>query len=291
MCGGERWPASNTSWIRMRAAIEACAAAGGRRQTLSVEYCHAGEQEREELRRCKAAAAVAAAAAAAASPASGGHRQVLAVSSCAAPSGCAAWIAELADVWRTTGDVQANWASITSNLDGNNENAAAARPGHYCDPDMLVLGQPGVSLTEAQTQFGAWALVAAPLLLSVDLTQPLPAGVLAIATNAEVIAVSQDAAQVQGVRVSAAAPDGAECWARPLAPRAGDSQTVAALLINRGAERASVSCSWAELGLPAAAAASVRDTYHGADLGSFSGAFAHDLDGHESLLVVLSVKA
>ena len=221
----------------------------------------------------------------------GGHRQVLAVSSCAAPSGCAEWIAELADVWRTTGDVQANFASILSNLDGNDANAAAARPGKYCDPDMLVLGQPGVSLVEAQTQFGAWALVAAPMLLSVDLTQPLPAGVLAIATNAEVIAVSQDAAQVQGVRVSAAAPDGAECWARPLAPRAGDSQNVAALLVNRGAARASVSCSWAELGLPAAASASVRDTYHAVDLGAFSGAFARDLDAHESLLVTLAVKA
>jgi hypothetical protein len=243
-CGGTRWPNSNTTWIRMRAAIEACVAAGGRRQVLSVEYCDAG-------------------------------------------TGCAAWISNLADLWRTTGDVQANWASITSNLDHNNENAAASRPGKYNDPDMLVLGQPGVSLTEAQTQFGAWALVTAPMLLSLDVRQTLAPGILDIATNAEVLAVSQDAAQAQGVRVSAAAPNGQECWARPLAPRAGQKQLVAALLINRGSVRENATCAWADVGLSAAAA--VRDTYHHTDLGSFDGFFSVELDSHESLLVTLAV--
>jgi alpha-galactosidase len=245
-CGGTRWPASNTSWIRMRSAIEACAAAGG-------------------------------------------HRQILGASSCEAGSGCAVWIGDLADLWRTTGDVQANWASIMSNLDRNNANAAASRPGKYNDPDMLVLGQPGVSLTEAQTQFAAWALVTAPLLLSLDIRQDLAAGVLEIATNAEVLAVSQDAAQVQGVRVSAAAPYGQECWARPLAPRVGQRQLVAALLLNRDSARANATCTWADLGLSSAAA--VRDTYNHENLGTANGSFTAELESHASLLVTLAVVA
>ena len=66
--------------------------------------------------------------------------------------------------------------------------------------------------------------ITAPLLLSLDLTQPVAPALLAVALNSEVLAVSQDAAQAQGVRVSVAAPVGTECWARPLAPRAGQRQ-------------------------------------------------------------------
>ena len=269
-CGGDRWPDQNTSWIRMRAAIEACAAISGRRQTLSVEYCRAGQQGGQP---CEAAAR------------GPGRRQLLAASSCSAraPTGCAEWIADVADLWRTTPDVQASWASISANLDGNNANAAAARPGKYCDPDMLLLGAPGVSLAEARTQFAAWALVAAPLLLSLDLTRAdVDPAVLAIATNAEVIAVSQDAAQVMGVRVSPASPEGAECWARPLA-----DGSVAALLVNRSPAAADAACSWAELGLkdPAGAAA-VRDLWAHTDLGNFTSGFtAAALAPHASMLV------
>jgi alpha-galactosidase len=240
LCGGARGPSVNESWIRMRAAIEACASSGGRRQRLSVEYCRAGD--------------------------------------------CEAWVAGVADLWRTTGDVQANFFSIMSNLDGNNAAAAAARPGKYCDPDMLVLGQPGVSLAEARTQVGAWAVVAAPLLLSLDLTRAdLDPALLAVAANAEVLAVSQDAAQVMGVRVSPANATGAECWARPLAGGA-----VAALLVNRAETAGSAACTWAQLGLPPGPAA-VRDLWAHAALGNFSDSFtAHALPPHASMLVTVA---
>ena len=217
--------------------------------------------------------------------ASGGREQLLSVEYCEAGSDddCAAWVSGVADLWRTSPDVQANFLSFMSNLDRNDANVAAQRPGKYNDPDMIVAGLPGVSIREAQTQFGAWSIAAAPILLSVDLTQPLPPGVLQIVSNAEVLAVSQDAAQVQGVRVSAPAPSAGECWARPLA-----DGSVAALLVNRGdAAAVDVTCSWAELGLKdPAAPASVRDLWRGADLGSFSGGFtAAALAPHASMLV------
>ena len=245
LCGGARWPAVNTSWIKLRHAIDACPA---RRLVLSVEYCNS--------------------------------------------AACAPWVSTLADLWRTTGDVQANFASILSNLDNNNAMSEAQRSGKYNDPDLLVVGLPGVSLAEAQTQFGAWALVAAPLLLSLDITQPLPAGVLAIITNKEVLAVSQDAAQVQGVRVSPPAPDGQECWARPLAPPAGAAGAtvyMAALLLNRADQPAVATCTWAQLGLDPAASATVRDLYAQADRGIATSEFSQRLAPHASLLITLTV--
>ncbi len=105
---------------------------------------------------------------------------------------------------------------------------------------------------------------------------------LAVLSAPEVIAVDQDALGVQGVRVSAAAPDGSECWARPLA-----DGSVAALLLNRALVTADVTCTWAELGLHApAGAASVRDLWARADLGSFNASFtARALPSHASMLV------
>ena len=87
---------------------------------------------------------------------------------------------------------------------------------------------------------------------------------------------------MQGVRVSAAAPSGGECWARPLA-----DGTVAALLLNRGLTPANVTCTFSELGLKnPTGAATVRDLEARADLGSFTASYtAHALASHAAMLV------
>lgn len=202
------------------------------------------------------------------------------------------WCAELVDLWRTTGDVQANFASILNNLDENDKLASLMRPGRYNDADLLVLGNQGVLLQEAQVQFSAWAIVASPLLFSFDVTGPVDSGVLALLTNSEVIAVSQDAAQIQGVRVSAAAPAGVECWARPLAPTPGVRAAVAALIINRaplGSPSVNGTCTWEDLGLPAGASASVRDLYAHSDAGNATGAITALVPPHASQMFKLIV--
>jgi alpha-galactosidase len=242
----------NTSWVNFRKGIDSCAAAGGRNMVLSVEYCDGGE--------------------------------------------CADWVASLVDLWRCSGDIQANWPSMMHNLDAANANVAAQRPGKYNDPDMLVLGLPGVSLLEAQSQIGAWAVIAAPMLLSLDLTQPQPPALLALILNKEVIAVSQDAGRVQGVRVSAANASGTECWARPLAAGAraggGGPPPLAVLLLNRGDAPSGASCSWAELGIPAGAAAAVRDLWAGKDLNPAVGAVSVGaLPPHGSALLLVVAAA
>ena len=67
--------------------------------------------------------------------AKGGHPMVLSVESCSDPRGCGVWLPKLANVWRTTGDIQATFASVLSNLDANNKMASIARPGAWNDAD------------------------------------------------------------------------------------------------------------------------------------------------------------
>ena len=213
--------------------------------------------------------------------AAGGKPIVLSVESCGNAQ-CGAWIGGLANLWRTTGDIQATWASVMSNLDNNNKMAPFAGPGHWCDPDMLQVGDAGLSPDEARSHFSAWAVIAAPLLISADVVSGLDAATLAILSAPEVIGIDQDPLGVQGVRVSVAAPQGAECWARPLA-----DGSVAALLLNRASTAGPVTCTWAELGLKVpTGSARVRDLWARKDLGTFTAAFTTPmLATHASMLV------
>ena len=245
-CGGTRYPLTNTSWIKFRSGLDACASAGGPRMLMSVEYCKSGE--------------------------------------------ACSWISGLADLWRCSADIQANWVSVMNNLDAANANAAVASPGHYNDADMLVCGQPGITLLECQSQIGAWAIIASPLLLSLDLTAPQPPELLALFKNAEVLTISQDAALVQGLRVGAANATGVECWARPLAA-GGSSPDLAVLLLNRGEEAADAACSWEELGIAAGATAAVRDVWGRSALPDATGSVGSSgLAAHGSRLLRLHVK-
>lgn len=185
-------------------------------------------------------------------------------------SSCGGWIKETANLWRTTGDIQATWSSMTSNLDLNNEMAPYADPasGYYNDPDLLLVGDAGLTFTEQQSQFSAWVLVMAPLLISADVVDGLNTDSLYILSAPEVLAVHQDTLGVQGIRVSAANSSGTECWAKPLA-----DGSVAALFFNRGDTADDVTCSWSELGLPSDATALVRDLWNRNDIGNFTGSY------------------
>lgn len=96
-----------------------------------------------------------------------------------------------ANLWRTTGDIQDNWTSM-SNI-GFSQNALApyAGPGHWNDPDMLEVGNGGMTDTEYRTHFSLWCLLAAPLMAGNNLQQMSPA-TLEILSNKEAIAIDQD---------------------------------------------------------------------------------------------------
>src|SRR5262249_53597885 len=150
--------------------------------------------------------------------------------------GAADW-ARLSNAWRTTGDIRDTWRSVCGNGFTQDRWALFAGPGHWNDPDMLVLGKVGwgpklrpTNLTpnEQYTHLSLWCLLAAPLLLGCDLTQ-LDDFTLGLLTNDEVLAIDQDPLGKQARRVKEGRRAGTEVWARPLA-----DGTVAVGLFNRG---------------------------------------------------------
>jgi len=113
----------------------------------------------------------------------------------------AAWAPLVGNSWRTTGDISDNWNSMISNFDINTMWYAQAGPGGWNDPDMLEIGNGGMSYTEYVTHFSLWAAAKAPLLIGCDVTK-LSNETLTILTNPEVIAISQDPLGAQVVRVT-----------------------------------------------------------------------------------------
>ena len=106
------------------------------------------------------------------------------------------------NLWRTTGDIADDWRAMSWIGFGQNELAPFAGPGHWNDPDMLEVGNGGMSANEYRTHMSLWALLAAPLLAGNDL-RSASAETLAILTHPEVIAIDQDSLGRQGARSSA----------------------------------------------------------------------------------------
>jgi alpha-galactosidase len=143
--------------------------------------------------------------------------------------------------WRTTGDIKDTWESMTRIGFGQNDLAPWAGPGHWNDPDMLEIGNGGMSETEYKTHMSLWSILAAPLLAGNDLRDMKPS-ILEILTNREVIAVNQDEVGKQGKRIARSGDQ--EVWARPL-----HDGSHAVALFNRGSSSATVTVKWTDLGL------------------------------------------
>src|SRR5437868_1119355 len=146
------------------------------------------------------------------------------------------------NLWRTTGDIGDDWKSMSEiGFDRQLELTASAGPGHWNDPDMLEIGNGGMSETEYRTHMSLWSILAAPLLAGNDLRNMTPA-IREILTNREVIAVNQDKDGKQGQRITKSGNQ--EVWARPLA---GGAQAIG--LFNRGGTPAKIALKWSDLGL------------------------------------------
>jgi alpha-galactosidase len=169
------------------------------------------------------------------------------------------------NLWRTTGDISDVWSGkpggdngVLQILDLQVGLAGYAGPGHWNDPDMLEIGNGGMSDAQYRAQFSLWAILAAPLIAGNDLRQ-MSAAIRGILTNREVIAVDQDPLGIEGQRVW---KDGdAEIWTRPLK---GGSEAV--VLLNRGGEARSIRLDWSVLHLPAFLPLRLRDLWRHADL-------------------------
>src|SRR5262249_51866035 len=147
------------------------------------------------------------------------------------------------NAWRTTGDIRDTWDSMTKIGFAQDELAPFGGPGNWNDPDMLEIGNGGMTDDEYRTHMSLWAILAAPLLAGNDLRDMKPA-ILEILTNREVIAVNQDKAGKQGRRVSKS--EDQEVWTRTLADGG-----IAIGMFNRGTAPAQISVKWSEIGLKA----------------------------------------
>ena len=195
------------------------------------------------------------------------------------------WARDVGNLWRTTGDIQDCWdckrdwggMGFIHILDLQDGLEAYAGPGHWNDPDMLEVGNGGMTAEEYRAHFSLWCVLAAPLMAGNDLRQMTPE-IAEILTNREVIAVDQDPLGLQGRRVRREGDS--DVWAKQLA----DGGRAVALL-NRGASPAQLSVSWNDIGYPAHLPASVRDLWARKDLGKRTGGFSATVPGHGVVLI------
>jgi alpha-galactosidase len=116
------------------------------------------------------------------------------------------------NLWRTTGDIADTWDSMIKNANGNGDRRDAG-PGHWNDPDMLEIGNGGMTDEEDRTHMSLWAMFAAPLLLGNDV-RAMSEATKATLLNRRVIAVDQDPLGVQARLVAKEAS--VWTWMRPL---------------------------------------------------------------------------
>jgi alpha-galactosidase len=191
------------------------------------------------------------------------------------------WGVGLGQLWRTTTDIKPSWASVYANLLANQALAAYAGPNGWNDPDMLEVGNDGLGNDEARAHFTMWALSAAPLIAGNDLRHMTDA-TAAILTNAEVIALDQDALGLQGALVRN--DSDLSVWAKPL----NENGARAVVLLNGTGAPADVTFGLAEVGLRAGGTATARDLWAHADLPPFVDTMTASVPSHG--VVALRVK-
>jgi alpha-galactosidase len=201
------------------------------------------------------------------------------------------WGAEAGgNLWRTTDDISDRWSGrkrwpsgaccsngVMEIMDLQIGLAPFAGPGHWNDPDMLEVGNGGMTTTEDRSHFSMWCLLAAPLIAGNDL-QNMSQATRDILTNKEVIAVDQDPLGREGAR---AWKDGdREVWSKQM-----QDGSRAVVLLNRGAADSEIAVNWEQIGYPDHLSAAVRDLWAAKDLGRFTGGFQAMVASHGVVMV------
>ncbi|KAL3653398.1 Alpha-galactosidase 3 [Castilleja foliolosa] len=188
----------------------------------------------------------------------------------------ALWAGKVGHSWRTTDDINDSWASMTTIADINDKWAPYAGPGGWNDPDMLEVGNGGMTYQEYRAHFSIWALMKAPLIIGCDVRN-ITSETLELLSNEEVIAVNQDPLGVQGRRVYSYGPDGCyQVWAGPLS-----GQRLAVVLWNRCSKTATITAKWTALGLESSISVSIKDLWkHEYVSKDTVASFSTRIDGH-----------
>ncbi|MFT4109544.1 NEW3 domain-containing protein [Propionicimonas sp.] len=150
------------------------------------------------------------------------------------------WAGEQGNLWRTTFDISDTYSSMLGIFKDNVQLAQYAEPGAWNDPDMLQVGNGGMTNEEYRTHFSLWAMMAAPLLIGTDLREA-DDDTMDIFLNTDVIAVDQDTLGKQATLISES--NGLYVLAKPLSN--GD---VAVALFNSGAKARTISTTTTAVG-------------------------------------------
>lgn len=184
------------------------------------------------------------------------------------------WAPAIGQIWRTTLDIKNSYLSVMFNYSLNVDLAPYAAPGHFNDPDMLEVGNGKLSAAENRTHMAWWAIMAAPLIAGNDL-RTMDADTKAVLLNPEVIAVDQDPAGLQGVRV--VTKGDLDVIVKPLT----ETGARAVVVSNSGADTQTTVLPIAKLGLVGEVA--LRDLWTHTDLGRVSADKPLTLAPHESV--------
>lgn len=139
------------------------------------------------------------------------------------------------NLWRNWDDIDDTWSNVTNILKWFSSNqdriAPYHGPGHWNDPDMLIIGNYGLSYEQSKAQMALWAIMAAPLIMSNDLRNIEPKH-KAILQNKDVIAINQDALGIQGLLTLTI--KNIDVWVKPILPKYKEYYSYAiAFLSNR----------------------------------------------------------
>jgi alpha-galactosidase len=157
------------------------------------------------------------------------------------------WGTNIGHLWRTTGDIydcfdcekdHGTWSSwgVMKILDMQEGLRSYAGPGHWNDPDMLEVGNGGMTTSENRAHFSMWCMLAAPLMAGNDISN-MSIQTLEILSNKDAIAVNQDSLGIQGFRYMT--KDSLETWLKPLCD--GDW---AICFLNRSKQEKDISFNW-----------------------------------------------
>jgi alpha-galactosidase len=182
------------------------------------------------------------------------------------------------NLWRTTGDISDNYTRMSEIGFMQFNLAPYAAPGHWNDPDMLEIGNGGMTHDEYITHMSLWVILAAPLLAGNDLSKMTPE-TLAMLTNRDAIAVDQDKLGKQGYRVSALGST--EIWEKPLSDGAK-----AVGFFNRADSASSITLDLKSVGF--GEGAKLHDIWTGKDVTASGGSYTVQVPMHGAVLLKIS---
>jgi hypothetical protein len=198
-----------------------------------------------------------------------------------------------ADIWRTGGDIVDPIVAGTKNANrraaikevfrefDQAQHPEAQHTGFYNDPDMMVVGMPGLTDQQNRVHMSLWAMSGGPLLVGADLTKLTPAD-LATLLNPDVVQIDQDSLGLQAAKVAQIGP-GLEVWSKPLATK-GER---AVLLLNRTDATAAIGLRWRDIGLREESPATVKDVWAQSNVGEFDSAYSATVPAGDAVLLLI----